>query len=122
MKKSERFSLSRLFRSVLEWGTATNFELDTCNELSRSLSPHWKSKRDDPSGFLVPSSAFSFDPPLAQRDVTTSGAAGFIGKRVRQMEGVIGWSACVQSGAAVIGPFASSNIQLWQDKIRACHP
>jgi hypothetical protein len=56
--KKERFSLSRMIRSVLdlEHGCPTGYELDVSNELSRSVTSKWKNKRGEP-GHLVPASA-----------------------------------------------------------------
>ena len=111
-KSRQRFSLSRFFKSVLERGTPTNYELDTCNELGRSLSPGWKSKRGEPVGYLVPSSAF--DSPLT-RDVTVGGSgAHLVGRKVQQFAGVVGWSAVAQN-ATIIGPFKDSDVMVYHD-------
>ncbi|HEX4201267.1 MAG TPA: hypothetical protein VHY59_07090 [Chthoniobacterales bacterium] len=93
--KKDRFSLSRLLNSIVTRGTATGYELDVSNELSRSLSPKWKTK--GVSGHRVPASAFM------TRDLTISGTgANLVGKKVRQLPGLIGWSACVNSGAQIL--------------------
>jgi hypothetical protein len=110
--KKDRFSLSRFLNSILTKGTPTGYELDISNELTRSLSPKWKTKRGEP-GHLVPSSAFDLP---ATRDLTISGTgAHLVGKKVRQLPGLIGWSAVVSSGAQILGPFKDSDITVYHD-------
>jgi HK97 family phage major capsid protein len=50
------------------------------------------------------------------RDVTTGGSgANLVGRKVRQTAGVIGWSAVVNSGAVVLGPFRDSDVMVYHD-------
>ena len=110
-----RFSLSRLLRRVLEHRIPTGAELEITNELSRTVSPKWKESRGEP-GFYVPISAFDLVGQPVTRDLTISGTgANLIGKKVRQLPGVIGWSAVVNSGAQVLGPFRDSDVMLYHD-------
>ena len=112
MKKPERFSLSRMLRSVLERGCLTGYELDVSNELSRSISNKWKFRQGE-TGHLVPSSAFDLP---STRDVTYSGTGSkLVGKKGRQLPGLLGWSACVNSGAQILGPFRDSDITVYHD-------
>jgi hypothetical protein len=66
----DRYSLRRLIKNVLQRKTATGFELDVSNELSRSISVDWEKRKGEPGGYLVPSGAFD---GLMTRDVTVGG-------------------------------------------------
>jgi hypothetical protein len=108
----ERYSLSRLVKSILERRTAIGYELEVANELRRSLSPDWKKKSGEP-GLLVPSSAFG--PPVT-RELTVSGSgANLVGRKTQQLSGLIGWSACVNSGAQILGPFRASDVTIYSE-------
>jgi Phage capsid family len=107
--KKDCFSLSRFIGSILTRGTPTGYELDISNELGRSLSPNWKSKRGEPTGFMIPSSAFE------TRDITTGGSGSYlVGKRVEQVPGILGWSAVLRSGANILR-LRDSDCQIWLD-------
>ena len=47
---------------------------------------------------LVPGDGFE------TRDLTSGGTPATLGVQVRQMPGILGWSACVRAGATLIGP------------------
>jgi hypothetical protein len=104
--KKDRFSLSRFLYGILTRGTPTGYELDVSNELLRSVLPKWKTTRGEP-GHLVPSNAFM------ARDVQSS--TSLVGKKVRQLPGIIGWSACVAQGAQILGPFRDSDVTVYHD-------
>ena len=112
--KKERFSLSRFLNSIVTRGSATGYELDVSNELSRSVSGKWKTRQGEP-GQWVPASAFDLP---STRDVTYSGSGSkLVGKKVKQLPGLLGWSACVNSGAQILGPFRDSDVTIYHDSV-----
>jgi hypothetical protein len=63
-------------------------------------------------GTLIPGTAFK----VSTRDVSVSGfGAAPVGKRVLQVPGVIGWTAVVNSGAIVLGPFKADDISIYHE-------
>jgi hypothetical protein len=77
-------------------------------ELERAIGPHLKEMAG--AAVWVPSSAFN------TRAVSAGGSgSAFIGTKVQQMLGVLGWSAVVRSGATMLGPLTDSNLRLFHD-------
>jgi hypothetical protein len=111
MPREDRYSLSRLVRSLAHHRTATGLEMEKSAELERTVSPDFQ-KITGGFAVLVPASVFN----PSRRDVTAGGSGGaLIGLKAEQVSGVLGWSSVVRSGAQMLGPLADSNIRVFHD-------